>query len=66
MNSHRPSEPGPVDTDMQLIECRLSFGIDQRSIRSLPTFDPLPTYNINSNININRSVTHSVLPTHQI
>jgi len=42
MNSHWPSEPGPVDTDMQLIECRLFFDIDQRSILSRPTFDPVP------------------------
>jgi len=44
MNSHCPSEPGPVDTDIQLIECFLSFGIDQNSMRSLPIFDPLPTW----------------------
>jgi len=43
MNSHCPSELGPVDTDIQLIECRLSFDIDQRSITSRPTFDPVPT-----------------------
>jgi hypothetical protein len=43
MNSHCPSDPGPVDTDMQLIECCFSFGIAQRMNRSVPASDPVPT-----------------------